>query len=266
MVRRRVHRLRGRQEAPPWSRCGRAEAGEVQEVCEVSVDFRQAASFALANWMAWEKDYTHPTNEPKTLPVLQSSRRFSHFCSDYSLSRNIPGSSDEKNRRKKKKMALYRRTIVRRWLCENIDAILLDYKVLDDKADEMAAECNKGCDRLALPFLPYSPKTNNKTEKSQNNSCVLPSRSLLSKVCSFIDPINFPPFDNWASKGLGSPKNYTDFRDRFEEGFYQTEKSLRNDDFVNHILELFEAKNQRPFYARIFDNYLMQLGRSGQKL
>jgi len=196
---------------------------------------------AAANWLRWEDEYT--CCNFKNRAMLNDVEVFSSFCSEYNLSRNIPGDSKEKDNKNKALLANKRREVVMNYFRNNWD----DSKNVDDFASELANFSNgrHTIDGIDLPDL----------SKRGKQSQVANSISLVSKVLSFSDPCCFPPYDTYV-QNISEKKTYVEYKDWFGLKFSEKLKTLNTLEKPNFV-----RNNQyTKFQARVLDVVCMVEG------
>ena len=212
---------------------------------------------AAANWARWKDDYNF-SGKWSERPLLTNPDRFDLFCSEYSLSRNIPGNPSIKEtsaqaRSRKIELSKARRKVVQCYLRSLVFAEEID---VERTATSIAEKANgeHNIDGTELPRL-------------EGRSRVSASISLISKVLCFLDPVKFPPIDRLNRKGIGFSSNSRDYQkfckqlrcacERDELAVSYQELKLG---FPTILLPCEEEKWKERFFWRVVDNYYMLLG------
>ncbi|TLP59288.1 hypothetical protein FEE96_16930 [Parasedimentitalea maritima] len=198
--------------------------------------FLLAESLTLANWRLWQHDFEHRLSNSgfDKLPILNCIDRFSAFTKDYNLSRNIPGGPVDKKgssseQAKKRILAQGRREFIMNLVREDPP---INAKSIDEYAVELAKQAN------SAPGLPNLSKLAKRSQVSK-------SRSLVSKICSFWNPVEFPPFDQYASNALKEKSSYSAYQSKFK----------------NRLLNFFDERHEN---VKFYENYLCQLAKVGE--
>lgn len=216
---------------------------------EVRMRLETAYHAAAANWSRWRCDYNF-RGKWKNRPLLNDINRFSRFCSEYNLSRNIPGNPALTNKSEKAKLARLRRRVVMDFVRNR--PIHPNGCDINDFAKELSCFANKPHESCGL-IVPELPQ--------KGSGRVSVSVSLVSKIACFSDPARFPPLDRLNRIGLGiSTQNndYAWFKTKFDE--------TRKCKILKHIYASLNLETpsfvdvsdrDRKFWSRVVDNYLM---------
>lgn len=215
---------------------------------------RSAYYHAYLNWIAWRADFEEDTwDQMEVLSGDKNGAHFKKFLSSFSLARNVTKLPADKNVNGKERPAQYR---VRDYL-----------QKLSGNSIGNVEEVAKSLENFV------GPKGNSKIPPSQ--------LSLASKIHCLHNPSKYPMWDQYARIGLTTlmdsnstkkdkyislkTNSYACFTADFGNKFSIFECDIRNEipNFcgVNASTEE-KFLTGKAFLRRVFDNMLMQIGRS----
>ena len=209
--------------------------------------FDTAWHAAAANWSKWRIDYNWSLDWVSR-PLFRCDGRFDAFCTEYSLSRNIPGDPLSKEKgseltKIKRIAAEQRRNVVRSFFQQHGSPNA--FTTVDHVAHRVACFANRKHGELkALP-------------KGHGVSI---SPSLVSKVWCFAAPDKYPRSDRLNKAALKHGHRYAGFFEKFETAQQALRASIESENTVLTVPEFVAPDKREAFRWRVTDNYLMIVG------